>query len=536
MMGMFGMTNLFRQLALWAAFAVAGANPAFAATPCDALAKMRIPARAIALPSAGAVIDSATVHTAEADIPETCRVIGRIIAVGAGVPAIRFEVNLPPDWNGKALHFGGGGLDGTLVDGLRSMPGDGPVTHAPANPLARGFVTFGSDAGHQASNPGDAAFGRIAQARANYAGEAVKRTHDAAIAVITRFYGSPPRRMYFAGGSKGGHEGLIAAQRYGADYDGVIAFYPAKDSVGLILGWGALSQAAYGPGGGALSAAKQQFLKTAVLNACDGLDGLKDGIISDTAACAATIAPVSLHCASTTGIGAGTDTSACLTDAEIRVLDLGLTRQSLPYPLANGVATIGPFPVMSGAAFAGIWLSPNGPDATAYGAFVNGVIRNFWTDDDTARFATLDLKTHRKTILAYSHESDATSVDLDRFAAHGGKLIVVQGTTDMLVPPSATTDYIVRLAAHYGRRMDGLARYFVQPGYGHGAGDFLMSWDSLGALDTWVETGAFPGGQVATDGNPVTRDRQMPLCEYPAYPRYNGGDARLATSFSCDTR
>ena len=521
--------NKLRHLALMLVFA--GASPAFAAPTCGTLAHLHIAASAIGLPSRGAVIDSAADHPVEADIPETCRVIGQIIAVGADVPPIRFEVNLPHDWNGKALHFGGGGLDGVLVDGLHAMPGNGPVTHSPANPLARGFATFGSDGGHQGTNPGDAAFGRIPQARANYAGEAVKRTHDAAVAVIASFYGSAPRRMYFAGGSKGGHEGLVAAQRYGADYDGVIAYYPAKDSVALVFAWGALSQAAYGPNGGALSVAKQQFLKHAVMQACDALDGVADGIISDTTACAATIAPVSLRCAS----GAA-DTSACLTDAEIRLLDLGLTRQAMPYPLANGVASIGPFPVMNGPAFTGILLSPNGPDATLYSAFNNGVIRNFWTHDDTAQFDTLDLQKLHDVILAYSRESDATSVDLDLFAAHGGKLIVVQGSTDMLVPPAATTDYVARLGARYGLRTGGLVRYFVQPGYGHGAGDFLLTWDSLGALDAWVETGSFPANPVASDGNAATRDRQMPLCEYPAYPRYTGGDARLATSFACVTR
>jgi len=507
---------------------ITGACPAFAAAPCAAMIHARIPAAEIALPSRGVDIETAKTYPAEADLPKTCRVIGKIISTEKSAPPIRFELNLPDAWNGKALQFGGGGLDGVLVDGLHSMPGNAPLANPIPNPLARGYATFGSDGGHQAITPADASFGRIPQALANYTGEAVKRTHDAAVAIMRRFYGISPRRTYFAGGSKGGHEGLVAAQRYGADYDGIIAYYPAKDSVALIFGWGALSEAAYGPDGGALSPAKQAFLKRSVMGACDALDGLKDGVISATAACAATISPASFRCAP-----GATDTDACLTDAEARLIELGLQRRALPFPLANGVAAIGPFPMLSGSAFEGILFSPVGPDATAYGAFVNGIVRDFWTGNSIARFAGLDTQKFQGAIMGYSRQADATSTDMDKFVSHGGKLILVQGATDMLVPPSATTDYYERLAAHYGPKTDGFVKYFVQPGYGHGFGDFALSWDSLGALDSWSETGVFPANPVAADGNPATRDRQMPLCEYPAYPRYDGGDARNASSFRC---
>jgi len=335
--------------------------------------------------------------------------------------------------------------------------------------------------------------------------------------------------MYFAGGSKGGHEGLVAAQRYGRDYDGVISYYPAKDSVGLILAWGVLTEAAYGPGAVSLSVKKQRYIQEATMDACDTLDGLKDGIIANTAACAATISPVSLACKPDDDPG-----GECLTVAETATLSAGLRRTPYPYPLANGVSALGPFPVMSGGTFEGSWISQGGRAVTAYDFLTNGIVRNFWTEDAQARFGSLDFAALRETIRAHSQASDATSADLDAFAGHGGKLILVQGSLDMLVPPSATTDYFLRVAGRYGDRSDNIVRYFVQPGYGHGTGEFNLSWDSLGALDSWVDTGAFPKYPVATDGNPATRNRQMPLCEYPLFPRYISGDASKATSFRCE--
>ncbi|MEJ5979175.1 tannase/feruloyl esterase family alpha/beta hydrolase [Novosphingobium sp. PS1R-30] len=502
-----------------------------AAGRCAALVDLVVPASAIGLPSGGARIGTASVFSAEADLPETCRVNGAILPATPGAPQITFQINLPRAWNEKAVQFGGGGFNGFLVDGLRSLPGVVAGVADVPNPLARGFATFGSDGGHLVANPFDASFARNTEARENYMGAAVKRLHDAAVAVVGAYYGKAPRRLYYAGGSKGGHEALVAAQRYGADFDGAIAYYPAKDSVGLILGWGALTKAAYGPGGGALSPVKQAFVHRAVLAACDGLDGLADGVIANTAACEAAISPVSLACPA-----ASAPAGDCLDPSEVAALAVASRRTVYPYPLANGVASIGPFPVLSEGSLDQTWLSAGGRAATLYEQLNNGIARNFWTNDAAAGLDRLDLAALRSVIEAHSRASDATSTDLEAFRRHGGKLILVQGTTDMLVPPAATTDYYRRLAGRYGEAVEGLARYFIQPGYGHGNGPFTLSWDSLGALDAWVETGRFPAAPVATDGNAATRGRQMPLCAYPLFARFTGGDPRAATSFRCAAR
>ena len=112
--------------------------------------------------------------------------------------------------------------------------------------------------------------------------------------------------------------------------------------------------------------------------------------------------------------------------------------------------------------------------------------------------------------------------------------MVVQGTTDMLVPPSATDPYYESLVDRYHGRIRNTVRYYVQPGYGHGNGAFNLSFDSLTALDQWVTKGAAPRNPIAYDGNPTTAGRSMPLCQYPQWPRYTGmGDPNSATSYTC---
>jgi hypothetical protein len=527
MAGRLATTTLLGSAWLGCALGLALPGAAQAAQTCGKLAGMRLAPATIGLPTRGAVIDTAQVAPAEADLPATCRIAGRVLGTGAKTPPIRFQVNLPEAWNDKAIQFGGGGFDGTLVDGLHAMPGFAPVSAMPANPLARGFATYGSDAGHQAQGPFDATFGHDPQALENYAGAAVKRVHDTAAAVIRAYYGRAPRRTYFIGGSKGGHEGLVAAQRYGTDYDGVVAYYPAKDSAGLVLAWRRLSDLAYA-GKDALTEAQLTALHGAVLHACDELDGVRDGIVANVGACAATISPATFACAPGSAPG-----DTCLTPGQVGLLTEALRRYAYPWPLANGVTGIGPFPLLSGAPIAPALFADAGREATIYQKFTVGVIGDFWGIAQGTDSHDLAAPANRAVIERYSAATDATSTDLDAFRHHGGRLVIVQGSTDMLVAPQATTDYVLRLAARYGTQGRDLVHYFMQPGYSHGFGDFALNWDSLAYLDTWVETGTAPRDPVATDGNPATRDRTMPLCEYPRFPRYRAGDPRLAASFTC---
>lgn len=504
---------------------------AWAAAPpasCDTLTGVFIPASAFALPTSGATVAAALLVPANptSGVGEYCQLTGSIAAFNPEDPAIKFQVNLPTEWNGKALQLGGGGFNGVVVSGL------GNVSHTPPGtptPLARGYATFGSDSG---STP-DGRFGMNAQALANYGGESVKRTHDLGMALIKQYYKRKPKRTYHAGGSKGGHEGLVAVQRYGKDYDGVIAYYPANQNQAMVLSWFRMWEAAYRQPGGYLNLAKQQLLKSRVLAACDALDGLADGIVGNTKACDTSFSVETLRCP-----GGSDDGDTCLSDPQIATLMTGVTPMQFAFPLAYGVTSIGPYPVFHGGDITGIWLDTAGvPQANAYFGFTDAVIRFFDQQDPDSTTVGFDYREWQPRVEEISQIYDATNPDIDEFLQRRGKLLIVQGTTDMLVPDSTTTQYVERLKSRYGASLRRSARYYVMPGFGHAGGTFTMAWDSLAALENWVEGRKPPSGPVAVDVATATAGRQRPLCEYPLFPKYKGsGDVNSADSFACALR
>ena len=163
--------------------------------------------------------------------PAFCEVLGRIELISPNTPPIRFELNLPVEWNGRALQYGGGGFNGVVITGLGlppAMPFDAP------SPLARGFATYGTDSGHE-SEPGEPpqAFALNDEAFRNFAYAAYKKVHDAARTLIERAYGRAPEKTYFMGSSEGGREALTVAERYPEDFDGILARVPVINWTGL---------------------------------------------------------------------------------------------------------------------------------------------------------------------------------------------------------------------------------------------------------------------------------------------------------------
>ena len=224
-----------------------------------------------------------------------CKVTGIVKPHNPSSPSLEFEVNLPVAWNRRVLQMGGGGYNGTLVTGLAGF------TLQPANvdnPLKQGFVTVGTDGGHKSAAGFDGSFAIDDEALANFGKESVKKGHDVAIEIIKKAYGRAPERSYFIGGSQGGHEALDAAARYSDDYDGVVANYPAYNVTLLHLGSLNAGRAVYKGGGAAwLNPAKTKLITDAVYAKCDGLDGAKDGIISQVKACNSAFDVKTLRCA-----------------------------------------------------------------------------------------------------------------------------------------------------------------------------------------------------------------------------------------------
>jgi hypothetical protein len=208
---------------------------------CSALTARIIAPTRISLPSGEAKVASAVMVPAVAAstnpqgqptpaMPAFCRVLGSVAPVDPTAPLINFQVNLPITWNGKAVQYGGGGLNGVLITGLA------PLRDAPPNvstPLAQGYLTLGTDSGHQvAAMPEIHAFGLNAEAVVNHAYASYKKVRDVATEVARAAYGQNTSRFYFFGGSEGGREALMMAQRFPQDYDGIVSVVPAIDWVG----------------------------------------------------------------------------------------------------------------------------------------------------------------------------------------------------------------------------------------------------------------------------------------------------------------
>jgi feruloyl esterase len=468
-------------------------------------------------------------------------VLGRIHPVDPRADDIRFELNLPEQWNGKAVHFGGGTFDGYLsaAGGLgRTAVG----LKSQTTPLGRGYATFGSDSGHHrnyfpfpdAVNALNAKFARNAEMQRNFAGDALKKVHDTVVAILKQRYGSAPTHVYFVGGSTGGREALRVAQRFPDDYDGVLAAYAAWDQIELDLQFIRTAQALYAPGG-FLGHAQTKLIAKTVQNACDANDGLRDGIVSDPAACK--VETSKLHCAD------GRHHHGCLSEAQMHTLETFATPQQTAFTLEHGIDSIPGYNVLAGADLAsatGLLPFPLHSPVFLFNSFGyvigDDVLRNFLTVGHHYDARQFDVKTGGQwhdEIVHQAHEIDSTNSDLRPFFAHGGKLILVHGTADTVIPTNSTVDYYERLRATVGDDAAAKsARLYIIPGLGHGFGRFNAGFDTVGVLDAWVDKGIAPANLIVTDNHESHRTR--PLCEWPTWPRYTGtGDPNAASSFVC---
>ncbi|WP_431922181.1 tannase/feruloyl esterase family alpha/beta hydrolase [Amycolatopsis tucumanensis] len=521
-------------------FPVATAAPP-SAPVCAALAGTDIPASVMSLPTSGGRVTSATVTTSvvSGKTIEYCRVDADIFPVDPAAPAIKMRVALPAGWNHKAIMFGGGGYNGTIPDLTANVP-FGPADQ-PA-PLARGYATFASDSGHQqgpAALPSlDGSFGVNDEALRNFAaGDALKKTHDASRYLIRQAYRAKPAEVYFAGGSTGGREALVVAQRWPEAFDGVISAYPAWNNLAEVLYLGHLTQILSRPGAFP-GPDKQTLLYTSVIGACDGLDGVADGVVSNPGGCH--FDPRTLRCPDGADTGPG-----CLSDAQIAAVTAMSTRFEWPYRIASGETGYPGFPFLSGAdmrtPFLGFGTTAPAnpmPLTSGYGMqYWDQWVKYFLTRDPGHDPLAVDPREPGPWLDRISRLStiqDRNDVDLRRFAAHGGKLILLHGAADELVSDRSTSDYYRRVRAELGpRTTDGFLRYYVVPGANHanaGAPAFAAGWDSLSALERWVERGQSPVDPVVTD---TRHQRTRPLCEYPEWPEYRAGDPDRASSFAC---
>jgi hypothetical protein len=558
---------------------------------CVSMKGRSLAATDIALPTKGATITdaklvpAAVAAEAKWSLPEYCAISGTIASLDASAPNIHFQLDIPTAWGEKAFQEGGGGTNGFIPQQVTNPTRSPLATSVPEAPpvLAEGYAIYGSDSGHQSrlgrGGPGGPpARGGVAPPPAaggapvaappanaaadnawvvnqeswmNFSYEQIKKTHDAAIAVMLAMYGKKPTVTYFIGTSQGGREGLEALSRYPEDYDGVLSQVPLAYFAGLLFDPSVKGVSQLTPGTW-VPPAKAPTIAAEIVRLCDSLDGLEDGIISNYVACDKKLDPAftpnplaNIRCAG------GEDTgNNCLSDKQIETVNSFHTTEHFGYSMVNGESdwpgwgtgmegVPGPF---------GWLLSATQPDVNNPQAFNGGlgaaVQKGRLGGNQDFNLLTLNFPGFQKQIQVLSDQLDVRE-DWSRFFARKGKLIWVTGGSDYISNPRAQMRLYDRVAAHSGQAtVDQFVRYYVSPNVGHGLNGSSATGASvplpnlentLFYLQDWVENGNPPPDPViqqtaATQTPSATR----PLCRYPKYPRYNGsGDTKLASSYTC---
>ena len=526
-------------------------SPAGAAGNCADLVNLKIPASEIGLPSGGAAITSAQIATVPADPvnPETtrdyCKVLGAVAPTEASAPPVNFEVNLPVGWNGKAVQYGGGGSNGVLITGLaplRDARRDTPV------PVARGFATWGTDSGHDNKKlPHPRAFALNDESLVNMAYAAYKKTHDVGVRIARAFYDEMPAKVYFYGGSEGGREALMMAQRFPTDFDGIVSVVPVANYAGSNLMRAKLVQLQRQ--GGWINPAKVKLIQDAVETVCDKLDGIEDGVVSAYEKCLNTFDVGTLRCLNAAG-------DTCLSDKEIEADRLVHRPYQYPFAMKNGVTAFPGWTYGSEAQPGGMVDTITGKEMPQFPitaaktqsvAWVNadGFVRYFFARDpdfDPFQFAPEKFAARIKEI---SEMFDTTDPDLSAFQAHGGKLILKGNAADYQRSVLQEIDYYKSVVGKMGQdRVDQFIRFYVTPGVNHPGNGVMKDGkavpskvDLLGAVDAWADLSKSPDSlmQVSQQEQaPFKTIASRPMCRYPLSPRYDGhGDASLAASFTC---
>ena len=538
---------------------------ACAGTPVDpnaacAALKAPIAAGAIGLATDGATIESVTLVAPSAlevrpkvpfappppevaiapALPEHCQVVGAIAPVDPKAPAIRFQVNLPSDWNGNSLQYGGGGFNGALISGLALTPSARPDLPAP---LARGYVTYGTDSGHQnAPNVPLQAFALNDEALVNFAHASYKKVRDVAVELMKRRYGQAPKKLYFFGSSEGGREGVTMAQRYPADFDGIFSRVPVINWTALQVAGTRAGVAQFGDGW--LSPAVTKLVHDAVIAACDSRDRLEDGIISDYEGCLEAFDAAKLRCKP----GAST---GCLSESQLKSVQALHTPTRLGFQVANGVRA---YPAWgrggensAGTGPVGGWPSwqsgdapptlPPGPASSRAWLYGSGAIQYFIARDPNHDPRGFEPAKYEARLREVSQLMDSMNPDLSAFAARGGKLIISEHMADYAQSPYAGIDYFLSVTERMGQKAtDGFLRLYVTPGADHMGIGAPSSVDMVGILSDWVERGRAPDELVQSQHElkpPFAVQASRPMCRYPAYPRYRSGDPAVAESFVC---
>ncbi|MCB1357894.1 MAG: tannase/feruloyl esterase family alpha/beta hydrolase [Maritimibacter sp.] len=545
-------------------YRVFAAVAALGVVPSLALASEQTCLDAAGMAVEGVTVDAAEWAPAGEDSPVDHCIVSARMAERTGADgnayAIRFELRLPDAWEGRFLHQFNGGNDGEVKPAL----GGGVGVDAGGPALARGFAVVSSDAGHDgAAHPesglvGGNMFGFDFEARRDYGYGAVAKLHPVALEMVTAYYGQAPDYVYGYGGSNGGRHAMVAAERMPGAFDGLLAGFPGFNlpKAAVQHAWDVQNFRSFGKGlADSFTREDLAAASAAILAACDGLDGLEDGVVNDYMGCQAAFDPASMTC--TDG-----QNSACLAPEQTEALtrihagptnsagealynswywEPGISGGNWRFwKLESPIPPWGNKPiiaVMGAGSLAQIFSTPPAAvDGTPEALEASLMAYDFDTDAPKIYATSEDFPESPMQVMTPPNAADPTLAD---YQAAGGKLIVFHGVADPVFSFKDTQDWYDRLAAN-NPDADDFTRLYAVPGMNHGpSGNAADGMDLMGALIDWVEGSTAPGvvpTAFRADNEEAGENAgaERPLCPYPTHAVYTGGDAASMASFACE--
>jgi feruloyl esterase len=530
----------YKVAALIVAIVLLAVLPAQAAS-CEGLSSLKLPDTTItsAQTVAAGAFNPPNVEQEELvpgifkRLPAFCRIQAEIKP--AQDSDIKIEVWMPvAGFNGNVRALGVGGFAGA------------PNYAGMAAAVAAGYAAASTDTGHSGT-PIDATWAKGHPEKIiDFGYRAIHEMTIKAKAVIQNFYGRPASHYFFNGCSNGGREGLMEAQRFPDDYDGILAGAPANYWTPVFATFVWDMQALQADPESYIPESKIPAIEAAVLGACDARDGVQDGVVSDPPSCR--FDPASMACK-------GADNDSCLTAKEVIALKKIYSgpringKQLFPGFMPGGEGGDGGWP---------LWIVGKGPGKDLQSVFATGFYTNMITSSQPLDLKTVNVETAVK--LANEQQGrtfNADDPDLRAFVKHGGKLILYHGWADAALPPLATIQYVNGVRKALGAKAtDGSVRLYMVPGMQHcfggpgpdSFGQFSMATasddpqhDIQLALEQWVEKGVPPAEIITTKfanepGGQKQARMTRPLCPYPQIATYKGsGDTNDAANFTCSS-
>lgn len=447
-------------------------------------------------------------------LPAFCRVAATLRP--SADSNIKMELWMPlASWNGKFQAVGNGGWAGSISYVNRDAASNGGLGGM-AGALQNGYAAASTDTGHD--DPGAKFALGHPEKLIDYAYRAIHEMTVASKAIMTEFYEQVPRLSYFNGCSTGGRQALVEAQRYPEDFDGILAGAAANPKTHLDAWRVWLAQAMFKDSDSYIPDNKYSIIHQAVLEKCDALDGIKDGLIENPLQCH--FDPSVLECKGVNG-------PQCLTKTQIAAV------KTIMAPAQNRKTGTLIFPGFEPGNELGWGRMLKGPDPydTALDDFKYVILGK--PDWD---WRTFDLE--RDTAIAdKAVEGTIGSVDpnLTKFAQRGNKLLMYHGWADQDIAPQASVNYYNN-TSEVTKATSDWVRLFMMPGMQHcQGGEGPNSFDPVKALEQWVEKGTAPDQIIASHRlREGTVDRTRPLCPYPRVAKYKGtGSIDEAANFVC---